>query len=68
MLVSHSDKLQATARKQAMLDLPKHPGFRLAQPRADHFVPLYIAAGAGEGGEVKVISAIYGSPTFAFGL
>lgn len=51
-----------------MLKLTKHPWFRTAHPRADHFVPLYVAAGAGEDGEVKVVSAIYGSPTFAFGL
>ena len=51
-----------------MLDLTQHAGFRLAHPRADHFVPLYIAAGAGEDGDVKVLSAIYGAPTFAFGV
>lgn len=46
----------------------KHRGFRLAHPREDHFVPIYCAAGAGEEGDVKVVSAIYGAPTFAFGL
>ena len=55
-------------RKQALIDLTKHQGFRIAHPRSDHFVPLYVAAGAGGDGEVKVLSAIYGSPTFAFGL
>ncbi|KAI0670526.1 Extradiol ring-cleavage dioxygenase class III enzyme subunit B [Trametes maxima] len=57
------------ARKRAMLELVKHRGFRAAHPRADHFVPLYIAAGAG-GSDVgvKVLSAIYGAPTFAFDL
>ncbi|EAU88416.1 hypothetical protein CC1G_05182 [Coprinopsis cinerea okayama7 len=56
------------ARKKALFDLTRHPGFRASQPREDHFVPLYVAAGAGEGGEVKTIVNAYGIPTFAFGL
>lgn len=51
-----------------MVNLTEHAGFRLAHPRADHFVPLYVAAGAGDGGDVRVVSAIYGAPTIAFGL
>ena len=51
-----------------MVNLTKHAGFRLAHPREDHFVPIYIAAGAGEGGDVRVLSANYGSPTIAFGV
>ena len=51
-----------------MLNLTKHSGFRLAHPHEDHFVPLYIAAGAGDNGEVRIVSAIYGAPTIAFGL
>jgi 4,5-DOPA dioxygenase extradiol len=31
-------------------------------------VPLYVAAGAGEEGEVRTIMNDYGIPTFAFGL
>jgi len=59
----------ATARKKAMLSLTRHPGFRASQPREDHFVPLYIAAGAGEGdGEVRTIVNGYGIPTFVFGV
>ncbi|KAL1707444.1 Extradiol ring-cleavage dioxygenase, class III enzyme, subunit B [Schizophyllum commune] len=55
-------------RRQAMLNLVNHPGFRASQPREDHFVPLYVAAGAGaDEGAVRVISDIYGAPTFAFG-
>ncbi|CCM02920.1 uncharacterized protein FIBRA_05034 [Fibroporia radiculosa] len=53
------------ARKEALYNLTRHAGFRAAHPRAEHFVPLYVAAGAG-GERVKVLSAIYGSPTFAF--
>jgi aromatic ring-opening dioxygenase catalytic subunit (LigB family) len=51
-----------------MINLTRHPGYRLAHPHPDHFVPLYIAAGAGEGGDVRVLSAIYGSSTVAFGV
>ncbi|KAF7338653.1 4,5-DOPA dioxygenase extradiol-like protein [Mycena venus] len=58
----------ATERKKAMVNLTKHPGFRAAHPREDHFVPLYVAAGAGEEGDSKVIADIYGSETVAFGL
>jgi len=37
-------------------------------PREDHFVPVYVAGGAGEGGGVKTLADMYGIPTFAFGL
>ncbi|KZT11441.1 Extradiol aromatic ring-opening dioxygenase [Laetiporus sulphureus 93-53] len=59
---------EPNARKEQMIKLMQHPGFRAAHPRAEHFVPLYVAAGAGGDGEVRVLSAIYGAPTFAFGL
>ncbi|CDO70755.1 hypothetical protein BN946_scf184798.g70 [Trametes cinnabarina] len=56
-----------SARKKALLELTKHRGFRAAHPRADHFVPLYVGAGAGgNDANVRVLSAIYGAPTFAF--
>ncbi|KIY63132.1 Extradiol ring-cleavage dioxygenase class III enzyme subunit B [Cylindrobasidium torrendii FP15055 ss-10] len=55
-------------RKQALYDLVKHRGFREAAPREEHFVPLYIAAGAAEKGEVKVLNGLYGIPTVAFGV
>lgn len=64
--LSNSD--QAEQRKKALYDLTKHAGFRASHPREDHFVPLYIAAGAGEGGGVRVICDLYGIPTFAFGV
>ncbi|CAK5276685.1 unnamed protein product [Mycena citricolor] len=57
-----------TARKQAMANLVKHRGFRASHPREEHFVPIYVAAGAGEGGNAKVISEMYGCQTVAFGL
>ncbi|KAF7359379.1 4,5-DOPA dioxygenase extradiol-like protein [Mycena sanguinolenta] len=58
----------AAERKQAMINLTKHHGFRLAHPREDHFIPLYVAAGAGEEGEPRVIADMYGCETVAFGL
>ncbi|KAJ7349259.1 Extradiol ring-cleavage dioxygenase, class III enzyme, subunit B [Mycena albidolilacea] len=58
----------ATERKKALFDLTKHHGFRACHPREEHFVPLYVAAGAGEEGETRVITDIYASATVAFGL
>ncbi|TRM58300.1 Extradiol ring-cleavage dioxygenase, class III enzyme, subunit B [Schizophyllum amplum] len=55
-------------RRQALMNLVDHPAFRASHPREDHFVPIYVAAGAGaDGGAVRVINDIYGIPTFAFG-
>jgi aromatic ring-opening dioxygenase catalytic subunit (LigB family) len=53
------------------VDLTKHKGFRAAHPREEHFVPIYVAAGAGDDDgaeEVRVLSAIYGAQTVAFGV
>ncbi|KAJ3992298.1 Extradiol ring-cleavage dioxygenase, class III enzyme, subunit B [Lentinula boryana] len=58
----------AQERKKAMLDLPQHPGFRACNPREEHFVPLYIAAGAAENENVKILNGLYGIPTVAFGV
>jgi aromatic ring-opening dioxygenase catalytic subunit (LigB family) len=51
-----------------MYNLTKHEGFRASHPREDHFVPIYIAAGAGEEGQVKILGGNYGMITAAFGL
>lgn len=51
-----------------MLELVNHKGFRKSHPRADHFVPIYVAGGAGKDGETKVLAAIHGALTVAFGL
>ncbi|KAJ7771759.1 Extradiol ring-cleavage dioxygenase, class III enzyme, subunit B [Mycena metata] len=45
-------------RKQAMVDLTKHAGFRAYHPREEHFISIYVAAGAGEGGEPMVIADV----------
>lgn len=64
----HVSYYQAVKRKEALQNLPKHPGFRASQPREEHFVPLYVAAGAGEDGGVKILHGNYGISTIAFGL
>ncbi|KAJ7609688.1 hypothetical protein FB45DRAFT_1038490 [Roridomyces roridus] len=56
------------ARKTTFVNLFQHPGFSESHPRADHFVPMYVAAGAGDGGAVRLVTDIYSSETIAFGL
>ncbi|KAF9505748.1 hypothetical protein BS47DRAFT_1378251 [Hydnum rufescens UP504] len=56
------------ARRTALESLTNHPGFRVAHPREEHFIPLYIAAGAGEMGGSRVVGNIYAQTTYAFGL
>jgi aromatic ring-opening dioxygenase catalytic subunit (LigB family) len=51
-----------------MFDLENHEGFRASHPTAEHFVPIYVAGGAGEDGQTKVVAAIHGALTVAFGL
>ena len=51
-----------------MLKLVEHRGFRYAHPREDHFIPIYVGAGAGAEGNVKVLCDAYGAATYAFGL
>ncbi|KAG8960442.1 hypothetical protein FRC03_006525 [Tulasnella sp. 419] len=55
-------------RKEAMNSLLSHPGFRKAHPREEHFIPIYVAAGAGESGESRILASLYGAPTVAFGI
>jgi aromatic ring-opening dioxygenase catalytic subunit (LigB family) len=55
------------ARKTALFALTQHKGFRPAHPREDHFVPIYVAAGAGEDDNVHVLSSFHGCQTVAFG-
>ena len=60
--------LKPDTRKKALVALTQHDGFRSAHPREDHFVPIYIAAGAGEDGGVHVLSGLYGCQAVAFGV
>lgn len=59
---------QPEARMKALIALTEHRGFQDAHPRAEHFIPLYVAAGAGEDGSARIVNALYGAPTVAFGL
>ncbi|KAK7440216.1 hypothetical protein VKT23_017158 [Stygiomarasmius scandens] len=59
-------KSDPSSRKQALYDLTKHEGFRACNPREEHFVPLYVAAGAGEDGEAVILNGMYGISTVAF--
>ncbi|KAJ7646898.1 Extradiol ring-cleavage dioxygenase, class III enzyme, subunit B, partial [Roridomyces roridus] len=56
------------SRKTVLMNLVQHPGFRASHPREDHFVPIYVAAGAGDGGAARVVTDMYGAETVAFGL
>lgn len=62
--LSNEDEKGNTALKS----VTKHPYFRRAHPREEHFVPLYVAAGAGSDGASQVISKQHGSISIAFGL
>ncbi|KAB5591479.1 4,5-DOPA extradiol dioxygenase-like protein [Ceratobasidium theobromae] len=55
-------------RRVALTNLTRHPGFRMAHPREEHFTPIYIAAGAGEAGKAQILDATYGQVTVAFGI
>jgi aromatic ring-opening dioxygenase catalytic subunit (LigB family) len=58
-------------RLQKMKALVKHPFFRRAHPREEHFVPIYIAAGAGsdesKGEGATVLADIHSAISIAFG-
>jgi len=48
----------------------RHPFFWRAHPREEHFVPIYIAAGAGsdEGEGARVLADIHSAISLAFGV
>jgi len=56
------------ARNSAMKDIVKHPYFRRAHPRTEHFIPIYVGAGAGSDGDASVISDLHGAISIAFGI
>jgi len=60
----------ADERNENMKELVHHPFFRRAHPREEHFVPIYIAAGAGSGEEdgAHVLADIHSAITIAFGV
>ena len=47
-------------RNRRLEEVVKHPFFRRAHPREEHFVPIYVAAGAGTEGGAKVVSDLHG--------
>ncbi|BGP12106.1 hypothetical protein JCM10213_005213 [Rhodosporidiobolus nylandii] len=64
---------EPTARKSALFSLIHHPAFRSAHPREEHFVPLYIAAGAAdeaskEGKKARTVCGLWGAKTVVFGV
>lgn len=67
-ILKASEIQEPKARKDALYTLPKHAGFRVSNPREEHFIPLYVAAGAGEQGGSRILCSLYGAPTIAFGI
>lgn len=61
---------QPAKRQKALYALTSHPGFRPSHPREEHFVPLYIAAGAADkaGGRTRVLFGAHGAKTLLFGV
>jgi aromatic ring-opening dioxygenase catalytic subunit (LigB family) len=57
-------------RNEDMKQLMRHPFFRRAHPREEHFVPIYIAAGAGsaEDDGANVLADIHSAISIAFGV
>ncbi|MBW0494883.1 hypothetical protein O181_034598 [Austropuccinia psidii MF-1] len=56
-------------RLKNLVNLTETPGFRRAHPRADHFAPIWVAAGAGDGeGETRILCDLHGCKTIAFGV
>ncbi|GAA5951978.1 hypothetical protein JCM3765_005158 [Sporobolomyces pararoseus] len=73
-IVSALSESDFQSRTTALDNLTQHPGFRLAHPREEHFVPIYIAAGAAKESEEKdgkksrIVSGLYGAKTVLFGV
>jgi aromatic ring-opening dioxygenase catalytic subunit (LigB family) len=55
-------------RNKALVEVSKHPYYRKAHPRTEHFIPIYVAAGAGSEGKAKVVCGLHGAITAVFGL
>ncbi|KAI7959470.1 hypothetical protein MJO28_003261 [Puccinia striiformis f. sp. tritici] len=60
-IINASMEESTSERFRKMIDLKRLKGFRKAHPREDHFIPIYIAAGAGsDQGSTTIISDIHG--------
>ena len=60
--------VQVEERNKALVEVSKHPYYRKAHPRTEHFIPIYVAAGAGSEGKAKVVCGLHGAITAVFGL
>ena len=62
--------MTANERGENLKELMNHPFFRRAHPREDHFVPIYIAAGAGSDADdgAQVLADIHSAISVAFGV
>ena len=58
----------AEHRLEALAGLMQHRGFQKAHPTAEHFVPLYIASGAGSEGSARTLCDVHGAVSIAFGV
>ncbi|GAA5860334.1 hypothetical protein JCM8547_003466 [Rhodosporidiobolus lusitaniae] len=56
------------ARKKALFSLVHHLAFRSAHPREEHFIPLYVAAGAAPERKARTVSGLWGAKTIVFGV
>ena len=67
---SVNNAMNVSERNENMKELINHPFFRRAHPREEHFVPIYIAAGAGsvEGDGANVLADIHSAISIAFGV
>lgn len=65
---SIDDTNSVEERNKALVALTKHPYFRKSHPRAEHFVLIYVAAGAGSDGNAKVVCPLHSHITAMFGL
>ena len=67
---SVNDAMNVSERNENLKELVNHPFFRRAHPREEHFVPIYIAAGAGsaDGDGANVLADIHSAISIAFGV
>eukprot|EP01116_Phalansterium_solitarium_P001795 TRINITY_DN11613_c0_g1_i1.p1 TRINITY_DN11613_c0_g1~~TRINITY_DN11613_c0_g1_i1.p1 ORF type:complete len:318 (-),score=52.01 TRINITY_DN11613_c0_g1_i1:282-1235(-) len=55
-------------RNEALKAVTRHPFFRRAHPREEHFVPIYVAAGAGTSSDARVLCDLHGAISIGFGV
>ena len=67
---SVNNSMSTSERNENMKELVNHPFFRRAHPREEHFVPIYIAAGAGSDEDdcANVLADIHSAISIAFGV